>query len=159
MPSHTRKSWSEKLTDAKDLPKVVTISEKMCRRFKTSLGDTCVIPAPLEVDALMRQIPRGELITINELRLSLAKTHNATIACPMCTGIFAWIAAHAAVEANPKKPATPYWRTLKATGEINPKFPGGPVAVAKLLRAEGHKIIKKGERYFVADFSQCISKL
>jgi len=74
-----------------------------------------VIPAPMEVDEIMRQVPEGKLITINEIRSILAKKHNATIGCPITTGIFAWIAANAAEEARMegKKSITPYWRTLK----------------------------------------------
>jgi hypothetical protein len=108
------------------------------------------------VDALMRQVPRGRIVTINELRAVLAKKHRADFACPMTTGIFAWIAAHAAVESEAAgtKRVTPFWRTLKSGGEINPKYPGGVDGVAKRLRTEGHKTIRKGKRAFVADFEK-----
>ena len=46
----------------------------------------------------MKSIPKGKLITINEVRQILAKRHGATIGCPIATGIFAWIAANAAAE-------------------------------------------------------------
>ena len=67
------------------------------------------------------------------MRKALAKKHGATIACPITTGIFAWIAAHAADEAESAgaRRITPYWRTLKTGGELNPKYPGG---VKKLRR-------------------------
>jgi alkylated DNA nucleotide flippase Atl1 len=107
------------------------------------------IPAPLEVDALMRQVPKGKLVTINRLRDVLARRHGATMACPMTTGIFAWIAAHAAADeqAAGRKRVTPWWRTLKGQGELNPKFPGGVEAQARLLRAEGHTILPaKGKK-------------
>ena len=55
-------------------------------------------PAPREVDAIMKAVPEGKLITIHEIRAILAKRHGATIGCPLTTGIFAWIAAHAAEE-------------------------------------------------------------
>ena len=47
---------------------------------------------------------------------------------------------------------TPYWRTLKAKGELNPKFPGGVERHRQLLEAEGHTVIKRGKKYFVADY-------
>ena len=102
-----------------------------------------VIPAPLEVDALMKQVPRGRVVTINELRAALATRHRVAFACPITTGIFSWIAAHAAAEAAAEgtKRVTPYWRTLKTGGEINPKYPGGVSVLARRLRAEGHKVI------------------
>src|SRR5688500_16081409 len=106
-------TWREKLADSKNLPKVDPIEGKMTTRWGTG---TMVIPAPIEVDGLMRKVPKGKLITINELRSALAARHKATIACPITTGIFAWIAAHAAAEdeAEGKKRITPYWRTLKS---------------------------------------------
>ncbi|MEM2999158.1 MAG: hypothetical protein QXV09_00525 [Candidatus Bathyarchaeia archaeon] len=57
-----------------------------------------VIPAPIEVDELMRKVPVGKLVTINEIRAALARKHGAIIGCPLTTGIFAWVAAHAAEE-------------------------------------------------------------
>jgi hypothetical protein len=101
-------------------------------------------------------VPRGCVVTINELRATLAKKHKADFACPITTGIFAWIAAHAAAEdeAEGKKRMTPFWRTLKIGGEVNPKYPGGVAAIAKRLRAEDHKIISKGKRTLVADYEK-----
>jgi hypothetical protein len=86
-----------------------------------------VIPAPIEVDALMKQVPSGKVVTTNELRAALAKTHKVDFACPMTTGIFSWIAAHPAAEAEADgvTKITPFWRTLKTGGEVNPKYPGG----------------------------------
>jgi alkylated DNA nucleotide flippase Atl1 len=134
-----RRSWQEKLADSKDLPKVKIIDEKMSRRWGAG---TVVIPAPKEVDETMRQVPKGKLTTINHIREALAKKHGATIGCPITTGIFAWIAAHAAEEARAqgKKDITPYWRTLKSGGELNEKYPGGVAAQSAHLKEEGHVI-------------------
>ena len=155
----TKKSWREKLADSKGLPRVSKVTGKMTRRWGTG---TFVIPAPLEVDALMKQVPSGRVITINELRAVLAAKHKADFACPITTGIFSWIAAHAAAEAEAggKKRITPYWRTLKTGGEVNPKYPGGVAGIARRLRAEGHRIVQKGKRFFVPDYQQALfSKL
>ena len=104
-----------------------------------------MIPAPMEVDELMRRVPKGKLTTIDEFRKVLARRHGATIACPITTGIFAWIAAHAAAEAEAqgKKRVTPYWRTLKTKGELNPKYPGGIAGLKRQLTAEGHKVFRR----------------
>ncbi len=156
-----QKSWQEKLVDSKDLPKVVKITSKMKGKWGTKTGDTMVIPAPIEVDKIMRLAPKGKIITINEIRMALAQQHGATIGCPLTTGIFAWIAAYAAEEAKKegKKDVTPYWRTLKANGEINPKYPGGTEVQKKLLVNEGHKVIRKGKKYLVVDFERYLVKL
>jgi hypothetical protein len=153
----TRKSWQEKLADSKGLPRVERITPRMSARWGTG---TVVIPAPLEVDALMRRVPAGKLTTINEIRAALAKKHHATIGCPITSGIFAWIAAHAAAEAEAagRKRNTPYWRTLKSGGELNAKYPGGIPALRKLLGAEGHKIVKRGQKYFIPDLAPVLAK-
>jgi hypothetical protein len=157
MPTTRRKSWREKLVDNKGLPKTGRITGKMSKRWGSG---TMVVPAPLEVDAIMRRVPKGKLITINEIRAALAKQHGVDVCCPITTGIFAWIAANAAAEAaadrsvkaNSRAKSNPYWRTLKSGGELNPKYPGGIANLRKLLAAEGHKVIPKGKRFFVADF-------
>ena len=122
-----KKTWCEKLNDNKGLPRVEKITETMSKRWGTG---TVVIPAPTEVDEIMRKIPPGKLVTINEIRIALAKKHKATIGCPLTTGIFAWVAAHAAEERkqNGEKDITPYWRTLKSGGFLNEKYPGGTEA-------------------------------
>lgn len=128
----------------------------MAGRFGTKLGDTVVIPAPIEVDEIMKKVPKGKLITINQIRELLAKRHCATIGCPITTGIFAWVAANAAEETakQSKKNLTPYWRTLKTGGEINHKYPGGVDAQKKLLEKEGHKVIQKGKKYIVVNYEK-----
>jgi hypothetical protein len=152
-----KKSWREKLANNKDLPKVGEVNGKMSKRWGEG---TMVVPAPSEVDALMKQVPRGKLATINELRAALAVKHKVTFACPITTGIFSWIAAHAAHEAAAEgaKKVTPYWRTLKTGGELNPKYPGGAAGLARRLRAEGHKIVPKGKRFVVADYQRALFK-
>ena len=149
--SYRRKTWREKLADDKGFPKVCPIDETKTKRWGAG---TFVIPAPREVDELMRRVPKGKLTTIDELRKTLARRHGATIACPITTGIFAWIAAHAAEEAaaEGRKRTTPYWRTLKTGGEVNPKYPGGVADLKRRLAAEGHKVVKKGKRYLVENF-------
>ncbi len=151
-----RKTWREKLADRSDLPKVCLIEGKLSKRWGEG---TVVIPSPLEVDAIMRRVRPGKLITIDEIRARLAKKHGATIACPITTGIFAWIAAHAADETEQEgsNPITPYWRTLKSGGELNPKYPGGIENVRARLEAEGHAIVQKRKRFFVRDYDQEVS--
>ena len=134
-----RKSWREKLADDKDLPKVIEIDDNMSKRWGTG---TCVIPAPREVNEIMKGVPRGKLITINQIREALARKHRATFGWPITTGIFAGISARAAEEAaaEGEKDITPYWRTLKADGRLNEKYPGGGESQAAHLREEGHTI-------------------
>jgi hypothetical protein len=153
--SAKKKSWREKLADSKGLPKIGEIEGKMTTRWGTG---TMVVPAPAEVDELMRRVPKGKLVTINELRAALAKKHGVNVACPITTGIFSWIAAHAAEEAAQEgaKRITPYWRTLKSGGELNPKYPGGVVALKRRLQSEGHKVVQRGKRCLVPEFEKAL---
>ena len=71
-------SWREKLrttAEKNDLPKVVEVNEKMSKKWGEG---TCVIPSPIEVDATMKSVPEGRLITINQIRAIMAKRYNAT---------------------------------------------------------------------------------
>ncbi|MEM7385187.1 MAG: MGMT family protein [Verrucomicrobiota bacterium] len=155
-----RKSWREKLADDKDLPKIVELEGKAAAKWGEG---RMVIPAPREVDALMKKIPRGKLITSKELREKLARKHKADMTCPITTGIFAWIAAGAADEAardgEADEAITPFWRTLKAEGELNPKYPGGLEEQRARLEAEGHKVVPRGRskvRFVVDQFEQSL---
>ena len=99
-------------------------------------GDgTFLIPAPLEVDKTMKNVPGGKVITADVIRSKLTNKHGPTIACPLTTGIFAWVAAHAAEEAvqEGKENTTPCWMTLKTKGELNAKFLGGLERQRELL--------------------------
>jgi hypothetical protein len=151
-------TWSEKLEDSKGLPKVEKITDKMSKRWGTG---TVVIPAPIEVDEMMRKVPAGKLITINEIRAALAMKHKATIGCPMTTGIFASVAAHAAEEReqNGDKDITPYWRTLKTGGVLNEKYPGGAEGQKLRLEQEGHAVVKKGNKYAVLNYEKSLIQI
>jgi len=158
MSSYHKKTWQEKLADDKGLPTVFEISDKQSKRWGAG---TCVIPSPMEVNSLMQSVPRGKVTTIDEMRKILARRHHTTMACPITTGIFSWIAAHAAAEARAegKKRTTCYWRTLKTGGEINPKYPGGVLDLKRKLAAEGHKVLQKRKRYFVEGYAEKLAKL
>jgi alkylated DNA nucleotide flippase Atl1 len=148
-----RKTFREKLADSKDFPRVEQISPGMRKMWGPG---TIVIPAPHEVDEIMRAVPKGKLITINQIREVVALRHGATVGCPITTGIHARIAAGAAAEdaAEGKKGVTPYWRTLKAGGEINPRYPGGLTGQRARLEDEGHRVVARGRRLFVDDYER-----
>src|SRR5215831_2452445 len=101
----SRIPWREKLERVQEA-KVVQIPPRMQARFGKG---TMVIPKPLDVDALIRSVPKGRLVTFAQLREHLARQCNADVACPLTTGIFIRIAAEAAEEArrSGKKNITP----------------------------------------------------
>lgn len=133
--------------------KLVEIPERMQARLGRG---KMLIPRPLDVDAIMRSVRKGRLLTLSRLREELARAARADVTCPLTTGIFARLAAEAAEEDRErgKRRITPYWRTIRDNGELIDKFPGGWEAQAERLAAEGFELLprrgKKPPR--VADF-------
>ncbi len=140
----TRKSWREKLENPlKGLPKVVDVPPKMAKRFGTG---KMLIATPLLVDALIRKVEKGKLVTVRQLRERLAKDFKVDSTCPLTTGIFVRIAAETAEEdlRMGRGDITPYWRVIRDDGGLKEKFPGGVATQAAHLRQEGH-IIESGK--------------
>lgn len=119
---------------------------------------TMFISSPQMINALLCEIPEGHLTTVNLIRDKLSFDHKTTTTCPLTTGIFIWIAAWAANEAEENGEAfiTPWWRVIKEDGNLNPKFPGGVQHQAELLEKEGFTIVqgKKKGSLKVLDFGQ-----
>lgn len=128
----SRKSWREKMNRP---AKVVDIPSIMQKRI--GMGKM-LIPCPLDVDALIRTVRRGRLVTQSQIRESLARAHKADVACPITTGIFVRIAAEVAEEdlRAGKKRVTPYWRVVRDDGTLNGKLK----RQAARLREEGYAI-------------------
>jgi len=139
-----RMSSKEKLKKKQE-PKIVDIPPKMVKRF--GMGKM-LIPRPLDVDALIRKVKKGKLVTQALIRERLAKDFGVDVTCPITTGIFVRIAAEAAEEdlRDGKKLVTPYWRVIKKDGKLNPKFPGGIAAQAAHLKEEGHIILMSEDK-------------
>jgi len=144
-----RTSWREKIDKPQDV-KIVKVPPKMSR-FGSG---TMLIPTPKLIDAMIRMVPKGKLVTVSELRRKLARDFRTDVTCPLTTGIFVRIAAEAAEEdrANGKKRIAPYWRVIKDDGSMNPKFPGGIAQQTRYLGAEGFEVANKGKTPRVQDF-------
>src|SRR5688572_19658182 len=127
----SRTKWREKLERPAER-EVCGMPEKMKKKHGEG---TLLIPRPMDVDAAVRSIKKGELVTMSQLRERLAKQFGATTACPLCTGIFLRISAEAAEEdaAEGKKEVTPWWRVVDDDGSLKPKLPGGGKVAAKRL--------------------------
>jgi hypothetical protein len=64
----SRTSWRAKLEKPQE-PKLVDVPPRMQRQCGTG---KMLIPRPLDVDALLRTVPGGKLVTVNQLRNRLA---------------------------------------------------------------------------------------
>jgi alkylated DNA nucleotide flippase Atl1 len=154
-------NWRAKLErDHPSHGKIVETPPKM--RTRTSQG-MMLIPEPLEMDALIRTVPKGRLVTIPQLMDRLARDAGANCACPMTTGIFLRAVAETAEEdlREGRRRITPYWRVLKKGGLLNPKYPGGAQSQAARLKEEGHRIQPgKGKKPpSVVDYDRALVKL
>ena len=153
------KTAVEKLKSGKTPHIVAELPERL--RNWAPPGGSMVVSTPEEVDAVIRQVKKGRLTTLQHIRDCLARRHGTSIACPVTTGIFINISARAAEEmmAFGDADVTPYWRVLKTGGALNEKFPGGLAAHRKKLEAEGHKVVEKGKALLVADDEAALAKL
>ena len=156
-----KKTWQEKLEDKATLPKVLKLEKgfpcyNAVHKMGAEAGDDIVLVNPSEVVGIMKQVPKGKLITIVEVCKKIARQHNMKGCCSLTTGIFIMTAANAAEEAarDGKSLGIPYWRTLKSDGFLNEKYPGGQESHKKLLEQEGHKVIRKAKRFLVQDFQK-----
>jgi hypothetical protein len=74
----SKETWKEKLGSTakrQSLPRISVVEGKMSRKWGEG---TFVIPSPVEIDALMKTVPEGKLITINQIRAYMAKKYNAS---------------------------------------------------------------------------------
>lgn len=146
------------LHDSKGMPRIQTITdEKSIAKYG---GNRMYFAPPLDYDRVMRQVPCGKVITIGEIREYFARLSGADFTEPITAGIFVSIAAWASYQRTVDE--TPYWRTLKANGELNAKYPGGIEAQKKKLEDEGHTVIRKGRtnyKYYVKNYEAALFKL
>lgn len=146
-----KKTFNEKLNFAGDLPKVKDLWDRpdFVARYK---ANTMLIASPMQYNDIMAKVPNGKLITTDKIRKYLALKEGADITCSLTASIFINICANAAAERGDKD--FPWWRTVKAKGELNEKYPGG-IDMQKLrLEMDGFQIVKKGKGYAVKDYEK-----
>jgi len=158
MANEQNKDFNAMLHNNKDMPKLQTITdEKSIEKYG---GERMYFAPPIDYDRVMKAVPPGKVITVGQIRDTFAKANNADFTDPITAGIFVSIAAWASEQRSNDK--TPYWRTLKADGELNPKYPGGVEAQKEKLEAEGHTVVRRGRsnfKYYVRDYQNSIYPL
>ena len=158
MANEEKKDFNAMLHRANGMPKVQLVTDEAT--VKKYGGTRMYFAPPLAYDTLMRQVPPGRLTTVGELRALLARRALADFTDPITAGIFVSISAWASAQRQTDE--TPYWRTLKADGELNAKYPGGAEAQRARLEAEGHTVIRRGRtniRYYVQDYEDALFEL
>lgn len=158
MANEDKKDFNGMLHDSKDMPKFQTITDQ--KSIEKYGGDRMYFAPPIDYDRVMRQVPRGKVLTVGKIREYFARESGADFTEPITAGIFVSIAAWASHQRVEDE--TPYWRTLKAGGELNEKFPGGIEAQKEKLEAEGHTIVQRGRKnikYYVKDYEKVLFDL
>ena len=158
MANEDKKDFNAMLNDSKDMPKFQTITDQ--KSIEKYGGSKMYFAPPIDYDRAMRQVPYGKVITVGKIREHFAKLNGADFTEPITAGVFVSIAAWASFQRAGDE--TPWWRTLRANGELNPKYPGGIEVQKEKLEAEGHCIIQKGRtnlRYFVKDYEKSLFEL
>jgi len=158
MANENKKDFNAMLNDSKDMPKIQTITDQ--KSIEKYGGDRMYFAPPIDYDKVMRLVPFGKLLTVGAIREHFAKQSGADFTEPITAGIFVSIVAWASFQRADDK--TPYWRTLKANGELNAKYPGGIEAQKGMLEKEGHTIIQKGRKnikYYVKDYESALFSL
>lgn len=156
MANEYKKDFNAMLKDSKDMPKIQIVADP--GTIEKYGGDKMYFAPPMDYDKAMRLVPFGKLTTVGDIRTHFAKENGADFTEPITAGIFVSIAAWASFQRDGKD-ETPYWRTLKAGGELNPKYPGGVEAQRERLEAEGHKVVQRGRkniRYCVEDYERSL---
>ena len=151
-----KKTYNEKLRSPGDLPKIEDLSDKP-QAVAHYGGAKLLIAAPMQYNDLMARVPEGRVITADRLRAHLAAQAGADATCPLTAGLFINICAHASEERGDDP--IPWWRTLKAGGELNEKYPGGVEAQKLFLEAEGHEVFQRGKRWFVRGYEERLMDL
>ena len=158
MANEDKKDFNSMLHDNKDMPKFQIITD--IKSIEKYGGSKMYFAPPIDYDKVMRKIPHGKVITVERIRKYFAEQSGADFTEPITAGIFVSIAAWASYQRLEDE--TPYWRTLKANGELNAKYPGGIEAQKEKLEAEGDIIIQKGRkniRYYVKDYEHSLFEL
>ena len=158
MANEDKKDFNAMLHDSKDMPKIQTITD--VKSIEKYGGERMYFAPPMDYDKVMKQVPHGKVITVGKIREYFARVSGADFTEPITAGVFVSIAAWASYQRSTDE--TPYWRTLKADGELNAKYPGGVEAQKEKLEEEGHIIIQKGRkniRYYVKDYEDVLFNL
>ena len=155
MANEEKKDFNAMLADSKGMPRIQMVTDPATVRKYG--GDRMYFAPPIDYDRAMRRVPRGMVTTVGEIRAFFAREAGADFTEPITAGVFVSIAAWASFQRQADE--TPYWRTLKAGGELNPKYPGGVEAQREKLEAEGHTVIRRGRknfRYYVEDYEKVL---
>ncbi|HOU75562.1 MAG TPA: MGMT family protein [Candidatus Dojkabacteria bacterium] len=98
------------------------------------------ISTPDEIMSVIKEIPKGKIISTKDIAQQLAKKHKADYTCGLTIGIFVAIIANYVEQEKIKD--VPYWRVVKGKGVLYESYLREPSKQEQYLKLEGHKIEK-----------------
>lgn len=133
-----QKTWQEKFNTDKKQPIVKLLTFNFAG---LKSGTTMLVSSPAEIDAFVRKIPEGKSMSIEALRVALAKKHKADSTCPASTPIFLRVISEAAFEAVKEgkgfDEVTPFWRVIHPESKLAQKLECGIELIRSLRKKEG----------------------
>ena len=155
MANEDKKDFNAMLHDKKDMPKLQIITDQ--KSIEKYGGSKMYFAPPIDCCNRFCKICTIQLRKVfsyfpNSNHFTIRNFFHYLIIV-----VFVSIVAWASYQRSEDE--TPYWRTLKANGELNAKYPNGIEAQKEKLEAEGHTIIQKGRkniRYYVKDYENSL---
>jgi hypothetical protein len=132
-----RKTWQEKMLGTTGW-KV----EKTNKDFADMpAGSKMLVATPVIVEEYVRNIPKGNSTTLQQMRKDLAAEYHADYTCPITAGIFLRIVAEAAFEqleeGKALKNIAPFWRIIDEKSPTAKKLSFGTELLKKERKREG----------------------
>jgi alkylated DNA nucleotide flippase Atl1 len=111
-----------------------------------------LVASPLEIYEVVERIPPRRVLTLTDLRATMATKFWADYTCPATTDQCLRIVTEAAHEERGQAgPPLPTWRVVRDDGSLIDQQPGGAEAQAARLEAEGVDIFRFGGRLLVGN--------
>ncbi|MEZ4361241.1 MAG: hypothetical protein R3B48_13740 [Kofleriaceae bacterium] len=134
-------------------PRVVVITDE---RDPDGPAGRRLLPSPLELEELIRRIPRGRVLRLAEARATLAIKFRADYACAKSVHSALLLVAEAAREERGRAgPPTPYWRVVNDDGSLVRALPDGEAHLAAKLEEDGVALFRLGRGVVVAHLEGC----
>ncbi|MDX2130197.1 MAG: hypothetical protein SFU91_14280 [Chloroherpetonaceae bacterium] len=120
--SSKKKTWEEKFHTRIE-PEIKRIDKAFADIPENGL---MLIATPKIIEDYVRQIPKGTVVSIKQMRRDLAAEYGAEFTCPVTTGIFLRIVSEVNYErylsTQDASQVAPFWRAIEAKSSILKKL-------------------------------------
>jgi hypothetical protein len=106
-------------SDKQYVPKVKVLRTKFA---DMAVGEKMAIGTPSMIARLIKTIPKGQELSLSELRSKIAGALKADVACPVTTSIYLKIAIEAEVKEGKTRFSFPFWRAVSVKSKIFKKL-------------------------------------